>query len=83
MPVDLYPKVKEYSPDGIGVWVVNDIGTMSCVKNPKRRELLCSKEDMLFALMQGLSREYKKYRKLIEQTDKKKITTKKPRKVKN
>lgn len=83
MPVDLYPKVKEYIPDGIGVWVVYDTGTMSCVKNPKRRELLCSKEDMLCCMLQGLSREYKKYRKLQEQINKtKKPTTNKYRKVK-
>ena len=82
MPVDLYPKVKEEIPDGIGVWVVYEHGTMACVKNPKRRELLCSKEDMMFAMMQGLSREYKKYRKSQEQINKiKKPTTKNPRKV--
>lgn len=67
MPNSLYAKVKNEIPDGIGVWVIYD-GTdlVECVKKPKYRDLLCSKEDMLHAMLQGLSREYKKYRKLNE-----------------
>lgn len=73
MPKELYNEVKEDIPEGIGVWCVYEDNRynrkyrwMSCERNPKKRELLCSSEDMMFALMQGLSREYKKYRKLLE-----------------
>ena len=67
MPKELYYKVKDDIPDGIGVWVVKDYAKdMECIKKPKYRELLCSKEDMLHMILQGLSREYKKYRKLKE-----------------
>ena len=72
MPKTLYDKVKDEIPDGIGVWVCYEgYKTMTCVKKPKRRELLCSKEDMMKMMIQGLSREYKKYRKLKEQEEKK------------
>lgn len=71
---NIYEKVKQDIPDGIGVWLVyhtgNNRGYMDCVKKPKRRELLCSHEDLMFAFMQGLSREYKKYRKFLEKEDK-------------
>ena len=73
MPKDLYSKVKDEIPDGIGVWIVADYTKdMKCVRKPKHRELLCSKEDMLCMMLQGLSREYKKYRKLIDKKDKNK-----------
>lgn len=72
---DIYPKVKDEIPDGIGVWLAykphEDMrGYMECVKKPKRRERLCSHEALMFALMQGLSREYKKYRKIKEKEEK-------------
>ena len=71
MPYDLYHEVKNDIPDGIGVWVVRDYSkNMECVKRPKRRELLCSSTDMMFAMMQAMSREYKKYRKLKEKEEK-------------
>ena len=71
MPNDLYNKVKDEIQDGIGVWVVRENSkSMECVKRPKRRELLCSKEDMMVMMIQGLSREYKKYRKLKEKENK-------------
>ena len=73
MPKELYDEVKEDIPEGIGVWCVYEFGKrkwMECEKKPKRRELLCSPADMLFAIFQGLSREYKKYRKLLEKKDK-------------
>lgn len=79
MPNDLYVKVKNEIPDGIGVWICYEgCKSMTCVKKPKRRKLLCSKEDMMVMMIQGLSREYKKYRKLKEQEEKKitKSTTK-------
>lgn len=72
MPNDLYVKVKDEIPDGIGVWVVYEgLKIMECVKKPKYRELLCSKEDMLHMMLQALSREYKKYRKLKEKEERK------------
>ena len=46
-------------------------GWMECVKRPKKRKRLCGHDSLMFALMQGLSREYKKYRKLKEKEDKK------------
>lgn len=71
MPNDLYMKVKDEIPDGIGVWVVYEGSkTMDCVKKPKYKELLCLKEDMLHMMLQGLSREYKKYRKIKEKEEK-------------
>lgn len=70
MPAALYNEVKDEIPDGIGVWLVYQTGKnkgfMDCVKKPKKRELLCSSADMVFSLMQALSREYKKYRKILE-----------------
>lgn len=71
MPHSLYCEVKNDIPDGIGVWIIREYTkNMECVKKPKYRELLCSSNDMMFALMQGLSREYKKYRKLKEKEEK-------------
>lgn len=66
----IYEKVKKDIPEGIGVWLVYEKGWMECVKKPKKQELQCNKFDMLFALTQGLSREYKKYRKLLEKQNK-------------
>lgn len=67
---DIYNTIKDEIPDGIGVWLVykpkGSKGWMECVKKPKRKEPLCSQESLMFALMQGLSREYKKYRKILE-----------------
>ena len=75
MPNDLYNKVKDEIPSDIGVWVVYENSKiMTCVKKPRRRELLCPKEDMMVMILQGLSREYKKYRKLKEQEEKKSTT---------
>ena len=73
MPKELYNEVKDDIPDGIGVWCVYESGKrrwMNCEKKPKKRELLCSHDDMLFAIFQALSREYKKYRKTLEKKDK-------------
>ena len=78
MPNGLYNKVKDEIPEGIGVWVCYEgCKTMDCVKRPKRRELLCSKEDMMVMMIQGLSREYKKYRKIKEKENKIRGKTKK------
>lgn len=65
MPNTLYQKVQDEIPEDIGVWVCYDgYKTMCCVKKPKKRKLICSKEALLLAMLQSLSREYKKYRKL-------------------
>lgn len=78
---DIYQKVKDEIPDGIGVWLVykpeKSRGWMECVKKPKKRERLCSHEGLLFAMMQAMSREYDKYRKLKEKEDKNKKKIKK------
>ena len=72
MPKELYYKVKDKIPNDIGVWTVSNCSkNMELVKKPKRRDLLCSKEDMLNMIIQGLSREYKKYRKILEKESKK------------
>ena len=71
MPYSLYNEIKQDIPDGIGVWVIYESSKrMECIKKPKRKELLCSHEAMMFSLMQALSREYKKYRKIKEKEDK-------------
>ena len=71
MPYELYYEVKDDVPDGIGVWIIREHSkNMECVKKPKRRELLCGHEAMQFAMLQAFSREYKKYRKLMEKKDK-------------
>ena len=71
MPHELYNEVKDDIPDGIGVWVIRERSkNMECIKKPKRRELLCSSADMQFAMLQAMSREYKKYRKLLEKENK-------------
>ncbi len=73
MPYKLYIEVKKDIPKDIGVWVVREHSkNMECVKRPKKRELLCSSTDMMFAMMQSMSREYKKYRKILQTQDKNK-----------
>lgn len=73
MPYELYIEVKKDIPEDIGVWVVREHSkSMECIKRPKHRELLCSSADMMFALMQAMSREYKKYRKILEKKEKSK-----------
>ena len=62
----IYEKVKKDIPQGIGVWLIYEDGHMKCEKKPQRQELKCKPEDMMFSLMQALSREYKKYRKLLD-----------------
>lgn len=71
MPYSLYNEVKQDIPNDIGVWVIRERSkTMECIKKPKYRELLCSSADMMFSMMQAMSREYKKYRKLLEKENK-------------
>lgn len=70
MPYELYEKVKKDISEGIGVWVIYEDKSMECIKKPKKQELKVKHEDMMFSLMQALSREYKKYRKILEKQDK-------------
>ena len=80
----VYDKVKDEIPSKIGVYVVyedEEMGMyMKCVKKPVKMPRLFTHEQLMFALMQGLSREYKKYRELKSgdtKTTKKKTTRKK------
>lgn len=66
----IYEKVKKDIPQGIGVWLIYESGRMECVKKPQKQELKCKPEDMMFSLMQALSREYKKYRNLVDKQSK-------------
>ena len=67
---DLIDEAKKILPKDIGIYSVytknNGLNGIELIRNPKKRELLCSNEDMLFAIMQAMSREYKKYRKIKE-----------------
>jgi hypothetical protein len=73
MPYKLYIEVEKDIPKDIGVWVVREHSkNMECVKKPKKRELLCSSIDMQFAILQALSREYKKYRNILQKQDNRK-----------
>lgn len=66
----IYDKVKKDIPKDIGVWLVYEDKSMSCIKKPKKMERKYTHEQLLFAMMQALSREYKKYRKILEKKDK-------------
>ena len=67
---DIYEKVKDDIPKGIGVWLVYKDKSMTCVRKPKKQERKFTHEQLLFAMTQALSREYKKYRKMLEKKDK-------------
>lgn len=81
---DLVEDAEEMLSSDIGIYsVCKKTKKIELVRKPKRRELLCSHEDMIFALTQALSREYKKYRKLKEKEEKssvKKKTSKRSKK---
>lgn len=71
---DLVEESKKILPKDIGIYAAYERGSkkwIDLVRSPRKRELLCKHEDMQFALMQALSREYKKYRKLKENEEKK------------
>lgn len=71
---DLVEEAKKILPKDIGIYAAYERTNkkwIALVRNPRKRELLCKHEDMQFAMLQALSREYKKYRKLKEQEDKK------------
>ena len=83
---DLVEEAKKILPKDIGIYAAykrkNGSKGIELVRNPRKRELLCKHEDMQFAMMQALSREYKKYRKIKEQEDKSSVKTKKKSKTK-
>ena len=83
---DLVEEAKKILPKDIGIYSAyerkNGLKGIELVRNPRKRELLCSHEDMQFAMMQALSREYKKYRKIKEQEDKVSTKLKKKSKTK-
>lgn len=83
---DLVEEAKKILQKDIGIYSAyerkNGSKGIELVRNPRKRELLCKHEDMQFAMMQALSREYKKYRKLKEKEDKISIKTKKKSKTK-
>lgn len=64
MPQELYYQVKDDIADSIGVWIVRNSGYCECVKKPKKQELQIKHDDLFFNFMQGLSREYQKFRKI-------------------
>lgn len=71
---DLVEEAKKILPKDIGIYAAYERGSkkwIDLVRNPRKRELLCKHEDMQFAMLQALSREYKKYRKLKENEEKK------------
>lgn len=67
---EIYNKVKEDVPRDIGVWLVYKDKSMCCVKRPRKMKRKYTHEQLLFAMTQALSREYKKYRKILEKQDK-------------
>ena len=72
IPEELYNDAVEMLPRDIGIYVAckeNNELKIELRRNPRKRELLCSHEDMMIAFVQALSREYKKYRKIKEKED--------------
>lgn len=71
---DLIEEAKKILPKDIGIYAAyeqsNGLKGIRLIRNPRKRELLCKHEDLMFALMQALSREYKKYRKIKGNEDK-------------
>ena len=67
---EIYEKIKDDIPKEIGVWLVYKDKSMACVKRPRKMQRKYTHEQLLFAMTQALSREYKKYRKILEKHDK-------------
>lgn len=75
---DLVEDAKKILSKDIGIYAAYERTNkkwIQLVRNPRRRELLCKHEDMQFAMLQALSREYKKYRKIKEKEVKKTTTS--------
>lgn len=77
IPMELFAKVKEEIPDWVGVYCVVEGKrgglSVSCEKKAKRQSLQIEHGDLLFSLMQALSRENSKYRKVLKTKDKGKL----------
>lgn len=61
MPPDLYPKVKDEVPDGIGVWVLGE----GYVRKAKRRTLKVDERVLFESMVRSLAREH--YKMMSEQ----------------
>jgi hypothetical protein len=71
MPEDLYRAVKDEIPKEIGAYAVSGNGRyMECVKKPTKQPLRVNSERLMLAFMQSLSRENRKYRKILRDIDK-------------
>lgn len=64
LPEGLYEKVKQEIPPEIGVYIVKDLTNCykcECVKKAKKKELTkFTSEQLIFSMMQSLSREFDK-----------------------
>lgn len=78
IPKSIYEKISNEIPDWVGVYTIheNTRGRMyaSCEKKAKKQQLKVDHNDLLFSLMQSLSRENQKYRKLLQSKDHGKLT---------
>lgn len=70
MPKELYDEVKDEIPSYVGVYCIfshkNGHKFVNCEKRAKKQELQISHELLMFSFMQALSRENKKYRKMLK-----------------
>jgi hypothetical protein len=72
MPKELYEQVADEIPDWVGVYVVwqgKYRNNIELAKRPKKRELGVDHTMLMFSLMQALSRENQKYRKILKSHD--------------
>lgn len=60
MPIELYEKVKSEIPSHVGVYASYTGSDLSCVKKPKRQELVFAPEIMKDSMLRSLYREYEK-----------------------
>ena len=60
MPIELYEKVKSEIPAHVGVYASWGGNDLSCVKKPKRQELVFTPEVMKDSMLRSLYREYEK-----------------------
>ena len=60
MPIELYEKVKSEIPSHVGVYASWNGSDLSCVKKPKRQELVLHPDIMKDSMIRSLYREYEK-----------------------
>lgn len=65
MPKELYEQVKNDIPKHVGCYVGGTASQCWSVKKAQKQELKVDNDKLMFAFMQGLSREYDKYRGLL------------------